>query len=238
MSVMRSYAVTALILVFGFTAGAIGLSHLTDAVVVSAEQELGSSTVIVIDAGHGGEDGGAVSCTGICESELNLQIAQRLDCLLGLLGCRTRMLRTEDTSLASAEANSYSEKKVTDLKNRAAQINALPDAIVISIHQNHFPQEKYRGAQVFYAPDDVSQRLAERTQECLRLGLDAANQRQIKAADGIYLMEHIRHPGILVECGFLSNPQEEQLLRTVGYQHKIVTSLAVSIVGHLTENLI
>ena len=238
MNVMRSYAVTALILVFGFTAGAIGLSHLTDAVVVSAEQELGSSTVVVIDAGHGGEDGGAVSCTGICESELNLQIAQRLDCLLGLLGCRTRMLRTEDHSLSSAEADTYSEKKVTDLKNRAAQINALPDAIVISIHQNHFPQEKYRGAQVFYAPDDVSQRLAERTQECLRVGLDAANQRQIKAADGIYLMEHIRHPGILVECGFLSNPQEEQLLRTVGYQNKIVTSLAVSIVGHLTENLI
>lgn len=190
-------------------------------------------TTVVLDAGHGGSDGGAVSCTGARECEINLGITQRLDDLLHLLGCPTLQLRQGDTDLASADAASISEKKVTDLKNRVARINQQADGVLVSIHQNQFSQSQYRGAQVFYAPNTESRAFAALMQQNLRAGLDPANKRECKPGSGIFLLEKIECPGILVECGFLSNPDEEALLRSKDYQKRLAAVLAGSITAFL-----
>lgn len=186
-------------------------------------------TTVVIDAGHGGEDGGAVSITGAIESQLNLAIALRLDEILGLYGVNTLLLRNSDTSLHDPEANTLREKKVSDLHNRVSMIEGLDDPIVISIHQNTFSDSKYYGAQVFYANGALSLPLAQITQETLRQTLDPQNTRQpTEIPSTVYLMNHISCRAILVECGFLSNPQEDSLLQTPGYQTKTAAALACS----------
>ena len=183
--------------------------------------------VLVIDAGHGGEDGGAVSAGGALESHINLAIARRVDAILGLFGAPVNMLRQEDISLHSESANTLRQKKNSDLHNRVAKVEEQDNAVLLSIHQNSYPDARYYGAQVFYAPTQGSEQLAVAMQEVLRLTLDESNHRQAKRIpDTIFLMNHISCPAILVECGFLSNPKEEQWLQDSGYQTKVATALA------------
>lgn len=190
-------------------------------------------TLVIIDAGHGGEDGGAVSLSGASESQINLAVALRTDQVLGLFGVPVLLLREEDVSLHSEGASTLRQKKSSDLHNRVAAIEAQNNAVLLSIHQNSYPNPRYSGAQVFYAPTDGSQVLAETMQTVLREGLDPSNGRQIKCIpDTIYLMNHISCPAVLVECGFLTNPQEEQLLLTEGYQTKLAAVLAGGYLRH------
>lgn len=185
------------------------------------------SETIVIDAGHGGEDGGAVSVSGAIESQINLSIALRLDQIMGLFGVNAVLLRDSDISLHNSNASTLREKKVSDLHNRVAAIQALDDPIVISIHQNTYSSSKYHGAQVFYANGERSLPLAQITQTALRQNLDPDNQRQPAAVPkSVYLMNHITCKAILVECGFLSNPEEDILLQSSGYQTKLAATLA------------
>ena len=179
---------------------------------------------IVLDAGHGGEDGGATSVTGVLESGINLSITLRLEQVLALCGFRISMIRSDDVSVYT-EGNTITEKKVSDLKHRVQLVNAQTPAVLISIHQNHFSEAKYDGAQVFYAGTDGSKLLAELTQATLRQTLDPGNRREAKAASSVYLMEKIQCTGILVECGFLSNPEEDQLLQNETYQTKIACAV-------------
>ena len=182
---------------------------------------------VVIDAGHGGEDGGAVSLTGVPESQLNLAVALRVDALLGLYGEQVVMLREEDVSLHSPQAETLREKKSSDLRNRAAAVEAVEGAVLLSIHQNSYPDSRYRGAQVFYAPTQGSEALARYAQQLLRRTLDPDNDRECKPiSKDIYLMNHVSCPAILVECGFLTNPEEEALLRSGTYQTKVASALA------------
>lgn len=182
---------------------------------------------VVVDAGHGGEDGGAVSVSGVQESQINLEIAQRADDLLALLGYRTKMVRTSDESIYDASsAGTISEKKVSDLKNRVRLVNETPGALLLSIHQNMFSDGRYSGAQVFYAPTEGSKELAMCIQDTMRSVVDPENERKVKPADTVYLMNHINCTGILVECGFLSNKEEDRLLQTADYQKKL--TLAIS----------
>ncbi len=191
--------------------------HGTDrAVSVIAENlPVERKTVIVVDAGHGGVDGGATSCTGVLESQLNLEIALRLNDLLHLLGFETVMVRTTDISVYT-EGESIAAKKVSDLKNRVKLVNDLENSILVSIHQNIFPDSRYSGAQVFYN-DTNTRHLAQALQNAFKT-LDPGSTRTCKKAQGVYLMQHIQRPGLLVECGFLSNPQEEAKLRSPEYQ--------------------
>ena len=193
-----------------------------------ARPERFASSSVVIDAGHGGEDGGAVSPSGAVESQLNLAVAQRLVLLLGLYGADVVMLRTEDVSLHDPEAGSLREKKRSDLQNRIAQIQAVPNATLISIHQNTYSgSARSHGAQVFYADESSSGELARYAQERLRLALDPENGRKAAELPGeVYLMDHVRCRAILVECGFLSDPEEEALLQSGSYQTKIAAALA------------
>lgn len=183
---------------------------------------------IVIDPGHGGEDGGAVSCTGKNESMFNLQISLRLNDLLHLLGYDTVMIRTTDTSVYTA-GQTIAQKKVSDLKQRVRIVDRTYDPILVSIHQNTFPEGKYSGAQVFYASSAGSQELAKQLQDALVSALKPGSNRRAKQGSGIYLLDKINAPGILVECGFLSNPQEEALLSTPDYQKKLCCVISASL---------
>ncbi len=183
--------------------------------------------IVVIDAGHGGEDGGAVSVSGAIESNINLAVALRLDAIFGLYGVPTVLLRDSDVSLHDESADTLRQKKVSDLKNRVATIEALENPVVISIHQNTYPDSQYHGAQVFYANGELSLPFAKVTQSTLQNVLDPSNQRKPAAVpSGVYLMNHISCKAILVECGFLSNPQEDRLLQSPEYQKKLAAALA------------
>lgn len=189
---------------------------------------------VVVDAGHGGVDGGATSCTGVLESQFNLEIAQRVNDLLNLLGINTIMIRQTDCSVYT-EGETIAQKKVSDLKERARIVNSTDNAILVSIHQNTFPQGKYSGAQVFYGEAPGSQLLAKSIQSAIIQTLNPGSNRQIKRADNIYLMQHVNCPAVLIECGFLSNPQEEYLLRTKSYQQKLSCVIACTISMDLTD---
>lgn len=180
---------------------------------------------IVIDAGHGGEDGGAISVYGTRESAINLSISQKLEQMFALCGFRTYMVRTDDTAIYTSSADTLSEKKTSDLKERVRICNSIPGAVLVSIHQNHFGESQYSGAQVFYANTNQSKMFAEIAQESLRSALDPTNRRACAPANSVYLLNHISCTGILVECGFLSNPTEAKLLQNEVYQTKISCTL-------------
>ena len=169
------------------------------------------------------------------ESGLNLEIALRVNDLFALLGQRTRMLRTQDVSLHDTEAATIAARKASDIRARVRLTEETPKAVLLSIHQNHFPESKYRGAQVFYAAADGSRALAERLQTALGTQLDPDNHRACKKAGEIYLLKHVSCPAVLVECGFLSNPAEEALLRTPEYQKKLAAVLCCGMLEFLEE---
>lgn len=184
---------------------------------------------LILDAGHGGEDGGTVSITGVSESQINLAIVLKMDDILGLYGTSPTLLRSEDVSLHSSDAISTREKKVSDLKNRVAAIQGAENATLISVHQNSFPDGRYKGAQVFYAPTDGSMELAQHIQTALKASLQPDNNREIKKIpDTIYLMNHVNCRAVLVECGFLTNAEEEAHLRNDVYQRKLAALLSAS----------
>jgi len=189
---------------------------------------------IIIDPGHGGEDGGAVSISNLPESGYNLGIATRLQSLMQLLGYDTKMIRTEDISVYT-EGKTLAQKKISDLKERVRIVTETKGAILLSIHQNHFPDPIYQGAQVFYANTTDSENLAKQIQSLLVASINPGSNRQIKQSSGVYLMEHIKCPGVLIECGFLSNPQEEAKLRDPVYQKKLSVVIAAAVSQFLSN---
>lgn len=192
---------------------------------------------VVLDAGHGGEDGGAVSISGVPESGINLSVARSMEDVLSFFGCRCQMLRREDISLHDSTASTLREKKVSDLHNRAAIIERVSPQLSVSIHQNSYPKPQYHGAQVFYAPTPGSEEAALCLQERLNAALAPASARQAKQIpETVYLMNHISCPAVLVECGFLSNPEEEALLRDASYQRRLAVILSSAVLTVLEQH--
>ena len=187
---------------------------------------------VIIDAGHGGEDGGAISCTGRAESTYNLEIALRLNDLMHLLGIDTQMIRSTDTSVYS-QGDTIAVKKVSDLKNRVSQVNNTENGLLLSIHQNTFTESQYSGAQVFYAPEGEGAQLAELLQNAICQTINIGSNRRSKMGTGVYLLEHIERTGVLIECGFLSNSEEEAKLRDKSYQQKLVCVIGSSVCNFL-----
>ena len=205
--------------------------------VISENAPIRQRKCVIIDAGHGGEDGGATSCTGVLESTINLEIALRLDDLMHFLGIDTIMIRKTDESVYT-EGNSIAAKKVSDLKQRVKIVNETENAILISIHQNHFSDSRYSGGQVFYSATPGSEQLAKKLQTAIVQTLNPGSNRQAKKADGVYLMQNIRSTGILIECGFLSNQQEEAKLRSESYQKNVCCVIASVLSCHLHTNTV
>lgn len=202
--------------------------------VMSQRTPLPRSFTLVIDPGHGGEDGGAISCTGRLESGLNLEISLRLQDLFHLLGWKTEMIRTTDTSVYTS-GTTIAQRKISDLKQRVRMVSQQENPILISIHQNQFPDSRYSGAQVFYAPTPGSEALAKQLQSAFASSVNPGSRREAKKSSGIYLMEHISCPGILVECGFLSNPTEEAALSTPAYQKRLCCVIAATVTKSLSQ---
>ena len=142
------------------------------------------------------------------------------------------MIRETDISVYT-KGETIAQKKISDLKERVRIVNNTPNAILISIHQNHFTDDRYSGAQVFYASTEGSQPLAESLQSTFIKTINPTSHRQIKKASGIYLMQHIQCPAALIECGFLSNIDEEYKLRTKEYQQQICSVIACCVSNYL-----
>lgn len=217
-SVIPFYLVVLAVFFFGIIGGNKVIT------VISENAPVKGRSCVIIDAGHGGEDGGATSCTGILESKINLSIALRLEDLMHLLGYDTLMIRRTDRSVYTS-GETIAARKVSDLKERVRIINETENAILVSIHQNYFSSSKYHGSQVFYG-NASSRVLAEKLQTAFVENLNPGSNRKCKPADGIYLMNHIRCTGVLIECGFLSNPQEEAKLNDANYQKLLCCTIA------------
>lgn len=197
-----------------------------------------TALTLVIDAGHGGEDGGAISLSGAKESEINLEIASKLDQIMGFYGVHTVMTRSSETIDYTEKADSIREKKVEDQKKRLQLINSTENAVLISIHQNKFPDGSPFGAQILFAPTNGSKDFAEYMQKLVISALNTKNRRSAsKVPSNILLMNHIKCPAILIECGFLSNSAEEKLLRTDAYRLKIAAVIAAGFLDN-TDTLI
>ncbi len=186
---------------------------------------------VVLDAGHGGEDGGAVSADGFTEKEANLSITLLLKELLEANGIAVRLTRSEDVLLYDRNVDYRGRKKVLDLLARRNIAESTENCVFVSIHMNAYPVEKYKGLQVWYSTNHPASRmLAEGVQEMTTSLLQPDNHRRVKAAtSSIYLLHHLQCPAILVECGFLSNPQEAQALANQDYQKKLAFLLFLSL---------
>ncbi|MHB1394239.1 MAG: N-acetylmuramoyl-L-alanine amidase CwlD [Clostridia bacterium] len=194
------------------------------------------SAVVVIDPGHGGRDPGASGDSGITEEEVNLKIALKLRRLIEQGGGTAIMIREDDSGLYTEGGNGRETRKSEDLKNRHTLINSCGADILISIHLNSFSQSQYYGAQTFYLRnDEKSRKLAEHIQNEVIRVLNRGNDRKAKATDSVYILKNNDMPGALIECGFLSNYEEEHLLDDEHYQEKVAWSIFVGIVKYLEE---
>lgn len=194
---------------------------------------------IIVDAGHGDFDGGAIGYNNTIEKTLNLDIALKLRDILKAMGFNVIMTRTEDVSTCDDNLNTIREKKRSDILNRLDLINSNPDALFISIHQNSFPQAQYSGTQIFYSTNNAkSKPLAQMIQTTIKENLQPENDREIKPCDdSIYLLYHSNNPSVLVECGFISNPEECIMLKEEEYQVKIAFLIAISIKQHCEQDV-
>ena len=185
--------------------------------------------IMIIDAGHGGEDGGAVAANGTLESDINLDVALRLKALADFWGVSSIMTREESAIDYPEDAASLSQMKKADQNARLSLIVSTPGAVLVSIHQNYYPSDKPSGIQVFYGNVEGSQLLAEIMQGNLTEQLAPDNRRVAAPIDtGIYLMREADCPAVLVECGFLSNPAERDKLENPEYRGKLAVVMLAS----------
>ena len=191
-----------------------------------------STPVVLLDAGHGGEDGGAVGLNDIIEKDLNLPITLKLNDFLLALGYQTQLTRTTDTSIHDTAAASLRERKRSDIHNRFQMMQSLRGSdLFVSIHQNKFPESGPHGTQVFYSQNHPrSLILADAIQRSVVELLQSDNTRQVKPSGSeIYLLHNAELPAVLVECGFISNPADAERLVTEEYQDQIAFAIACGI---------
>ena len=191
--------------------------------------------VIIIDAGHGGEDGGAVGIDGTAEKDLNLSISLKLNEILSTMGYQTRMVRTTDNSIHNADADTVRERKVSDIHNRAAIMNEYENCIYVSIHQNKYSGSSIWGAQTFYSPNnEESKELAQLIQSSIANNVQPDNKRVIKqSGTNIYVLYNATKPAVMVECGFVSNANELEQLKDDEYQKKMAFAISNGIINYL-----
>ena len=194
-----------------------------------------SAQTVVIDPGHGGQDGGAVAGDGTKESRINLAISLQLEQLLRFAGVRTELTRREDVMVCDPGLETMRQRKVSDLHNRASFVNGIPNAVLLSIHQNSLPaSRRVHGAQAFHARTEGSEALAESVQVALNAAVNPGNEKSRKVIDkSVYLMKNISCPAVLVECGFLSNAEEAARLCETDYQRKLAVTVAAGFLAGL-----
>lgn len=181
-----------------------------------------SGKTIVIDAGHGTPDEGAQSSNGTTEAQTNLKIALKLQNLLEQNGSKVILTRSDEKAIYSLDSKTLRQKKISDIRNRVKIGNENSADIYISIHLNKIPQSEYFGWQCFYnTKNDNSKKLAKQIQENLNEAIQKENNRVPMKLDTVYIMKNVEIPISIVECGFLSNPEEEKQLLEDGYQNRL-----------------
>lgn len=216
-------AAVLLLCVFLLTFGFIKSTQIPDEV-VAVNASLGSEfPTIILDAGHGGVDSGCVSVNGAEEKDINLKIMLKVRGMLEASGLDVVVTRDSDRSIHDSGIQGLGKQKQSDMSNRLAIINSYDNAVFISIHQNQFTDSKYSGAQMFYPESDsASENLARILQNKFVTNLQPDNKREIKSVgDEIYLLYNASCPRVMVECGFLSNPDEAALLESEEYQSSV-----------------
>lgn len=193
---------------------------------IPADASLETARVrLIIDPGHGGEDGGALSCTGKKESEINLEISLRCEALAAFLGDNAVMTRRSEELSYPDTAHTTRARKVADQKGRVALVNSYPGALLVSIHQNKYTSASPSGAQVFWA--NGGEEAATGLQELFIKYINPDNKRAAKkVSEDIYLMKNVTCPALLVECGFVSNPGEAAKLESPEHQKKLAVLIA------------
>lgn len=195
-----------------------------------------TNRIIGIDPGHGGVDPGAVSKSGVLEDEINLKIGLKLKRLVEQSGGIAIMTREEDKGLYTEKSTTLRQMKTEDLINRKALIENAGCELFVSIHMNSFTNSKYSGSQTFYYDGyPENEKLAGIIQEELVTVLDKDNRRAAAIRDDVYLIKELAIPSVLVEAGFLSNPEEEVLLQQEEYQEKIAWAIYVGIMKYLND---
>ena len=196
-----------------------------------------TNQVIMLDPGHGGEDGGAVGTAGTLEKEINLSIALKVQALLEQSGAAVIMTRAEDVSIHDVGEEKAGNRKISDLDNRIKMAGEYKPAAYVSIHMNTFTDSKYYGAQVFYnEKTQGAQNLATQIQNSINTNIENGNIRTVKEASGnIYILNDMPVPAVVVECGFLSNTEEEALLRSEDYQKRMAFAIYSGITKFLAQ---
>ena len=193
-----------------------------------------TNKVIVVDAGHGIPDEGAESNNGTTEAQTNLKIALKLQNLLEQSGATVLLTRSDENAIYDLDSETLREKKVSDIHNRVKIGNESSADIFVSIHLNKIPQEQYWGWQCFYNQNDKSKILAEKLQENLNEAIQKGNKRVPMKLDNVYIMKNVQIPISIVECGFLSNEEEEKLLLTDEYQEKLAWGIYNGIMDYFS----
>lgn len=193
---------------------------------------------VIVDAGHGGDDGGAIGIDGTVEKDINLDIALKLEKVLKFYGFNVIMTRTQDVMTCDDGLDSLRKRKISDIHNRFELMRKNPDAIFISVHQNKFEDSSQHGTQVFYSGNDErSKELAEAIQTSVTLTLQRKNDRVVKkSGSGIYLLYHAKIPAVLVECGFISNSDEVKKLKDESYRMKLAILIADGLLKYLSNH--
>lgn len=195
-----------------------------------------SGKTIVIDAGHGKPDEGAQSSRGTTEAETNLKIALKLQNLLEQSGSSVVLTRSDENAIYDLDAKTLKEKKISDIHNRVKIGNESSADIFVSIHLNKIPQQQYDGWQTFYNVQNAEgQKLAVAIQNNLNKAIDKENNRVAKSIENVYIVKHVEIPMTIVECGFLSNPEEEKKLLEDEYQNRLAWGIYNGIVDYFYQ---
>ena len=228
--------ITAILLLLFISAGFATRYVLDTELYISAAADTGEDKIIILDAGHGGEDCGAVGVSGIYEKTLNLEIVSALAEELTARGYAVVLTRTDDRLLYSVEENVRGMRKISDLKNRVAVADKYPDAIFLSIHMNSYKTEKYSGFQAYFNGADTDSRtLAAAIQKNVRERVQPENGRVIKDGGELYILKNAPTVTALLECGFISNAAECEKLSQKEYQKELSFAIVCGIIEYIEQ---
>ncbi len=192
-----------------------------------------SGKIVILDAGHGTPDEGAESKNGTTEAQINLEIVLKIQRLLEQSGCTVILTRSDENAIYDLNAKTIKQKKISDIHNRVKIGNESSADIFVSIHLNKISQQQYNGWQTFYnTKNEKSKNLAEQIQANLNEAIQKENHRIAMKLDTVYIMKNIEIPISIVECGFLSNPQEEQQLQQEEYQNRLAWGIYHGIISY------
>ena len=236
-TLISAIKLTALLLAFVLLASGICRAFIGSEKYAAAMTKENEEKLFIIDAGHGGEDSGAVGKNGRLEKELNLEIAYTVGSLLAERGYAVLYTRTEDKLLYTEEENIKGIRKISDLKNRCKIAAEYPNATFVSIHMNSYGSSKYSGLQVYFSEKNTDSRaLANSIQAAVKRDVQSENNRKTKAGKGLYLLENMENVAVLIECGFLTNLTECEKLSEKEYQKQLSLAIVCGIIEYREQN--